>query len=56
VGQNWYKTTNILMGPWAFLVFAKNLPPLEPKLLKIWEIIDEALKRVYSAYQFAKTW
>jgi hypothetical protein len=37
------------------LDFAKNvLPPLEPKLLVMWERIGEALKIVYSAYQFEK--
>jgi hypothetical protein len=29
--------------------------PLEHKLLVMWEIIGEALKMVYSAYQFAET-
>jgi hypothetical protein len=39
----------------SFLDFAKNdLPPLEPKLLVMWERIGEALKMVYSAYQFEK--
>ncbi len=39
------------------LNFAKNvLPPLEPKLLVMWERIGEALKVVYGAYQFAETW
>jgi hypothetical protein len=38
------------------LEFAKNvLPLLESKLLAMWERISEALKMVYSAYQFAKT-
>jgi hypothetical protein len=38
-------------------VFTSNvLPPLEPKLLVIWERIGEALKMVYRAYQFADTW
>jgi hypothetical protein len=37
--------------------FEKNiLPPLEPKLLVMWERIGEALKVVYGAYQFAETW
>jgi hypothetical protein len=39
------------------LNFAKNvLPPLEPKLLVMWEKIGEALKMVCGANQFAKTW
>ncbi len=37
------------------MIFANNvLPPLEPKLLVMWERIGEALKRVYGAYQFAE--
>jgi hypothetical protein len=40
----------------TILNFAKNvLPPLEPKLLVLWERIGEALKMVCSAYQFAET-
>jgi hypothetical protein len=31
------------------------LPPLEPKLLVMRERM-EAMKMVYNAYQFAKTW
>jgi hypothetical protein len=39
------------------LDLAKNvLPLLELKLLAMWERISEALKMVYSAYQFGKTW
>jgi hypothetical protein len=53
------------MGYWTFyfilkgaiLDLAKNVfPPLEPKLLLMWERIGEALKMVYSVYQFGKTW
>jgi hypothetical protein len=45
----------ILQG--LHLDFAKNiLPPLEPKLLVMWERIGEVLKVVYGAYQFAETW
>jgi hypothetical protein len=41
----------------TILNFAKNvLPPLDPKLLVMWERIGEALKMVCSAYQFAETW
>jgi hypothetical protein len=41
----------------AILDFAKNvLPPLEPKLLVMWEKICEVLKMLFSAYQLAKTW
>jgi hypothetical protein len=32
------------------------MPPLEHKLLEMWERIGEALMMVYSAYQFAETW
>jgi hypothetical protein len=34
----------------------KVLPPIEPKLLVLWEKIGEAMKMVYSAYQFTITW
>jgi hypothetical protein len=37
--------------------FAQNvLPPFDHKLFVMWERIGEALKMVYSAYQFAETW
>jgi hypothetical protein len=39
------------------LGFAKNvLPPLEPKLLVMWERIVEGQKIMYSTYQCAKIW
>ncbi len=35
--------------------FAKTvLPPLEPELLVIWELIGKKLKMVHSTYQFAE--
>jgi hypothetical protein len=41
----------------AILDFAKNvLSLLELKLLAMWERTGEALKMVYRAYQFGKTW
>jgi hypothetical protein len=60
VGRNWYQTIGIalVLGCWAFFFnFVKNgLPPLEPKLLVMWERIGEALKMVFGTYQFAETW
>jgi hypothetical protein len=32
------------------------LPPIELKLLVMWERIGVAVKMVYSAYQFAQPW
>jgi hypothetical protein len=60
VGQNWYQMIGIalVLGCWATILnLAKNvLPPLEPKLLVMWERIGEALKMMLGAYQFAETW
>jgi hypothetical protein len=41
----------------TILNFSKTFfPPLEPKLLVMWERIGEALKMLCGAYQFAETW
>jgi hypothetical protein len=54
-----------VLGRWAFFLILKGnhcdlqknvLPPLEPKLLVMWEKIGGVLKMVYSTYQFTKTW
>jgi hypothetical protein len=43
-------------GPPSWISQKNVLPPLEPKLLVIWERIGEALKVVNGAQQFAETW
>jgi hypothetical protein len=50
-----------VLGRWAFFFNFKGkpswiLPPLEPKLMVMWDNIGGALKMANSAFQFTKTW